>query len=80
MRALVVTRSLRPLDHTGYLGVAAVDRGVAERTLDIRRRTRLRLPDAIAWATAQQLGLVLVTRNTRDFPTRDPGIRVPYKL
>ncbi len=57
-----------------------VDSGVAERAVEIRRREKIRLPDAIIWATAQHLGLILVTRNTRDFPTRNPGIRVPYKI
>jgi len=59
--------------------VHAVDEGVAERAVDIRRRERLRLPDAIIWATAQQLGALLVTRNTRDFPSQNRGIRVPYR-
>ena len=57
-----------------------VDAGVAERAVEIRRREKVRLPDAIIWATAQQLGVLLVTRNTRDFPARHPGIRVPYRL
>ena len=57
-----------------------IDDGVAERAIEIRRRTRVRLPDAIVWATALQLGLVLVTRNARDFPAKDPGIRIPYRL
>lgn len=60
--------------------VYPVDEGVAERAVDIRRREKIRLPDAVIWATAQQLGLLLVTRNSRDFPSRDPGIRIPYKL
>ncbi len=60
--------------------VHPVDKGVAERAVDIRRREKIRLPDAIIWATAQHLGLLLVTRNTRDFPTRNPGIRIPYKI
>ena len=57
-----------------------VDAGIAERAVDIRRREKIRLPDAIIWATAQQLGVLLVTRNTRDFPTRHPAIRVPYRV
>ena len=59
--------------------VHLVDAGVAERAVEIRRREKIRLPDAIIWATAQQLGVLLVTRNTRDFPARHPGIRVPYR-
>ena len=57
-----------------------VDPGIAERAVDIRRKERIRLPDAIIWATAQHLGILLVTRNTRDFPARHPGIRVPYRI
>ncbi len=53
---------------------------VAERAVRIRREQRLKLPDAIIWATAQQLGCVLVTRNTKDFPLKHPGVRVPYKV
>lgn len=60
--------------------VYPVDEGVAERTVDIRRRDKIRLPDAIIWATAQQLGLLLVTRNTRDFPRNHPGVRIPYTV
>jgi predicted nucleic acid-binding protein len=53
---------------------------IAERAVAIRRENRLRLPDAIIWATARELNLILVTRNTRDFPKGHPGIRVPYSL
>jgi len=60
--------------------VHPVDEGIAERAVEIRRKEKMRLPDAIIWATAQQLGILLVTRNTRDFPAKHPGIRVPYKL
>jgi predicted nucleic acid-binding protein len=41
---------------------------------------RLRLPDAIVWASAQATNMILVTRNTRDFPANMLGIRVPYTL
>jgi len=60
--------------------VHPVHEGIAERAVDIRRREKIRLPDAIIWATAQHLGFLLVTRNTRDFPRNDPGIRIPYRV
>ena len=53
---------------------------IAERAARMRRVSRLRLPDAIIRATADALGQILVTRNTRDFDARDPGIRVPYRI
>ena len=53
---------------------------VAERAIKIRRQHKMKLPDAIIWATATELGRLLVTRNTRDFPATNPGIRVPYQV
>ena len=44
------------------------------------RDHRLRLPDAIIWATARVAGAVLVTRNTKDVPAGDPAVRVPYSV
>ncbi|MBM3749669.1 MAG: type II toxin-antitoxin system VapC family toxin [Acidimicrobiia bacterium] len=58
--------------------VIDITRQVARRAIEIRRHTRVRLPDAIIWATAQLESAVVVTRNTRDFPADDPGVRIPY--
>jgi predicted nucleic acid-binding protein len=55
---------------------------VAERSSEIRRhRThKLKLPDTIVLATAQLDDLLLVTRNSKDFHSRERDIRIPYKL
>ncbi|WP_075215653.1 type II toxin-antitoxin system VapC family toxin [Mongoliimonas terrestris] len=53
---------------------------VAERAVDIRRRTRVRLPDAVIKASADLAGAVLVTRNTKDFDPADPSVLVPYTI
>ena len=55
---------------------------VAERSSEIRRhRTpKLKLPDTIILATAQLHDLLLVTRNSKDFPSKERDIRIPYKL
>ena len=58
--------------------VIEITRQVARRAAEIRRKTRVRLPDAIIWATAQMESAQLVTRNTKDFPKDDPAVRVPY--
>jgi predicted nucleic acid-binding protein len=55
-----------------------IDKLVSEEAVLIRQRTRLKVPDAIIRATARVHGLLLVTRNFRDFPRNDPGIRIPY--
>lgn len=60
--------------------VIAVDDRVAERAVGLRRNHRIKLPDAVIWATAQVHSMLLVTRNTKDFPDDDPGVRAPYKL
>lgn len=53
---------------------------IAERAVIIRRVRKIKLPDAIIQATAEVGGRILITRNTRDFPAKAPGIRVPYTL
>ncbi len=57
-----------------------IDDDVSELAVAIRREHRIRLPDAIIWASARRIGGVLVTRNTKDFPADDPGVRVPYSI
>ena len=57
-----------------------IDDAVSDGAVDIRRERGIRLPDAIIWATARVADAILVTRNTRDFPADDPGVRVPYSL
>jgi hypothetical protein len=71
---------LRGRELLSTFAVMPLSEGVAEETARIRRERRLKLPDAIIWATARHHGLVLVTRNTRDFPADDPDVRVPYQL
>ena len=58
----------------------AIDEEIAERAVTIRRLHRIRLPDAVIWASAQSEDALLVTRNSKDFPPDEPGVRVPYTL
>jgi predicted nucleic acid-binding protein len=57
-----------------------LDRIVADRAVSLRRTHRIKLPDAIVWASAQTRAMLLVTRNTKDFPPGDPGVRHPYVI
>ena len=57
-----------------------VDGRIAAAAADMMHRTKMKLLDAIILATAQTQGALLITRNTKDFPVRMPGIRVPYTL
>ena len=60
--------------------VVAVDHPIADRAVNLRRMHRIKLPDAIIWATAQTRAMLFVTRNIKDFPQGDPGVRAPYRL
>jgi predicted nucleic acid-binding protein len=55
-----------------------LSRPIAREAVALRRTRRVRLPDAIIWATAQHESALLVTRNTKDFPQSEPGVRIPY--
>ena len=57
-----------------------IDDRVAERAVFIRQTKRVKLPDAIVWATAQVSSRLLVTRNFKDMAEDEPGVRMPYKL
>jgi len=57
-----------------------IDGAVAEEAVRLRRERRLKLPDAIIFATARVHRLELATRNTRDFPSGERGVVVPYEL
>lgn len=63
-----------------YFEVMPLDLAVAESAVQIRRARRIRLPDAIIWATAQVHDALLVMRNSKDFPPHQPDIRLPYIL
>jgi predicted nucleic acid-binding protein len=60
--------------------IFAVDEKIAERAVSLRRNHRIKMPDAVIWATAQVHALLLVTRNTKDCPQGDPGVRAPYRV
>ena len=64
---------------SGFTQVA-IDAEVAEIAVAIRRKQKMRLPDAIIWASAKRESALLVSRNTKDFPAELPGVRAPYRL
>jgi predicted nucleic acid-binding protein len=63
-----------------YFEMIELDESVAREAISLRQQHRLRLPDAIIWAAAKLKDSLLVTRDSRDFPVGDPGIRVPYQI
>jgi predicted nucleic acid-binding protein len=57
-----------------------LDAKVSAKAVALRRKSRIKLPDAVIWATALVESRLLVTRNVKDFPATLPGIRIPYSL
>jgi len=64
----------------GTLTRVELSESVARRAVELRRTLRLKLPDAVVLASAEVEGCILVSRNTRDFPSEDPRVRFPYTL
>jgi predicted nucleic acid-binding protein len=60
--------------------VLPITMDVSVEAVTIRKQARIKLPDAIIWATARLDDRILITRNKKDFPSSDPGIRIPYVL
>ena len=46
--------------------------------VELRKANRIKLPDAIIWATAQLDQRLLVTRNSKDFAPTHADVRIPY--
>jgi predicted nucleic acid-binding protein len=57
-----------------------IESQVSNVAVVLRQKYRIKLPDAIVWATAQVNQRILITRNTKDFSPTEPGIHVPYQI
>jgi len=64
-----------------YFNTLLIDTQTANLAAQLRRETRLKLPDAFQAALAKQHKLFLATRNTKDFsPKKHPYVCVPYTI
>jgi predicted nucleic acid-binding protein len=63
----------------GRFKMVELDTTVAQISIEIRKAHRIKLPDAIIWASARISHGTLVTRNSKDFP-HHPEIHIPYML
>ncbi len=66
-------------DFLATLQEIGLDEAVVQRTIQIRRTVRIKLPDAIIASSALSSNLELVTRNSEDF-RRVPGLSVVNPL
>jgi predicted nucleic acid-binding protein len=67
-------------DFLAQFTVIELNERVAREAITLRRTHRLKLPDAIIWASARLNHALFVTRNAKDFDRREPDIRIPYGL
>ena len=74
------TKSVNEQGTRAYLGafrVVALNDPIAERAVILRRRERLKLPDALILATAEVESMILVTRDAR-LASAAKHSRIPY--
>ena len=57
-----------------------LDQPVAEMAVVCRQQLGLKVPDAIILATARRHGLILATRNSKDFPLTLGDVIHPYGI
>lgn len=63
----------------GAFEIIDVSRDIAERSVLLRVKHGMKLPDAIILATAQSRNCPLISSNTKDF-AGIPGVVAPYQL
>ncbi len=62
----------------GTFQIIPLTQKIAEESVLLRKKYKVKLPDAIIWATAVQQNCFLITRNTKDFKKDYPSIKIPY--
>jgi len=69
------------IDFVACSNIHPLDDAIVDKTIEVRSLYKIKLPDAVIAATALQNGLVLVSRNTKDFKNIQ-GLEVidPYRL
>lgn len=60
--------------------ILEINQDIANRAVDLRVRHRLKLPDALIYATARSLGVPFLTYNKKDFDEDIPGVHIPYVI
>jgi hypothetical protein len=69
------------IDFVSCSNIFPIDDDIVDKTIEVRRSNKLKLPDAVIAATALQHSLILVTNNTKDFKNIK-GVEVinPYNI
>lgn len=59
-----------------HFHVVECDEAVSLLAIDLRKNHRLKLPDAIIWASAKHINACLFTRDKKDFPAHAPDVKI----
>lgn len=71
----------RLADFIGLANIVFIDDAIADKTIELRKAYKIKLPDAIIAATALVYSLTIITRNTSDFKNiHDLACIDPYTL
>ncbi|KAF0236919.1 MAG: twitching motility protein [Prolixibacteraceae bacterium] len=69
------------IDFVSFSNIYQLDETITELTIDVRKKYRIKLPDAIIAATALHYGFIFVTNNTMDFEKiKDIKLLNPYHI
>ena len=60
--------------------IISIEEKISYRSIGVRKMHKMKLPDAIIYATAMETGRLLISRNTKYFSPNDPMVREPYKI
>ena len=62
------------------LELKGLTKEIAEETVKVRKVHRIKVPDAIVYATARIENCLIVTRNSKDLKPEWTDVRVPYRI
>ncbi len=58
------------------MNIVNIDETIVNKVIEIRKKRKIKLPDAIVYATASVYKLDLITRNVDDFKNIDKSVKI----
>ena len=78
---LTPDEDLRFRSLTSFATILPLSEDIAEMTIQLRKKYKIKLPDAIIAATAMVHSLTLLTRNSKDFTLiKELNVRNPHEM
>ncbi|HEY0796954.1 MAG TPA: PIN domain-containing protein [Acidisarcina sp.] len=62
---------------SSFQEIHGITPAIAEKAVEMRQTMKLKLPDAIIYATTLLTGSVLASYNTKDYPRGTPSVHTP---